>query len=261
MAENNTESSTGKWLLKNIAGAVAFFAVIAFAAMLFLSFFTRHGKTIIVPDMANVSVQQADRMAREAGIRIEVTDSVFVRRMQKGAVYRQNPAAGSEVKKGRRVMLTINAFNAKKVSMPNLVGYSLRQAQADLNSKGLTIGKLIYKEDMATNNVLGQQYRGRAIEPGTSIESGSAVDLIVGLDEQTGFTNVPKVVGMKYVRATDAIHSHSLNIRRCVFDKNIKTYSDSLDAVVTRQTPEASQAPIIMGSEVTLYLSLEDNQE
>ena len=259
MAENNTGSSTGKWLIKNMAGAAIFFAALAFAAMLFLSFFTRHGKTIIVPDMANVSIEQADSMARSAGIRIEVTDSVFVRRMQKGAVYRQNPAAGSEVKKGRRIMLTINAFNAKKVSMPNLVGYSLRQAQADLNSRGLTIGKLSYQEDMATNNVLGQQFKGKNIEPGTSIESGSAIDLIVGLDEQTGYTNVPKVVGMKYVRAMDAIHSHSLNIRRCVFDKNVKTYSDSLDAVVTRQSPEASQAPIIMGSEITLYLSLEDN--
>ena len=57
-------------------------------------------------------------------------------------------------------------MNAKKVSMPNLVGYSMRQAKAELNSRGLSLGKLIYVSDIATNNVLKQIYRNREIRPG-----------------------------------------------------------------------------------------------
>ena len=52
-----------------------------------------------------------------------------------------------------------------------------------------------------------------------------------------------------------------MNIGRIVFDKNVRNYTDSLNASVTRQTPEASENPILMGSDVTLYLSLDKKDE
>ena len=154
-------------------------------------------------------------------------------------------------------MLTINAMNAKKISMPNLVGYSMRQAKAELNSRGLALGKLIYVNDIATNNVLRQFYRNREIRPGRMIETGSEIDLQVGLNPSDNVTYVPNVKGMKYLRAVDAIHDNSLNIGRIVFDKTVKNYTDSLNAVVYKQTPAASKSPPLMGSDVTINLSLD----
>lgn len=249
--------STGRWIARNLIGAAVFFTVLVVLATVLLGIFTRHGKVIEVPDMTNISVAEAQKIAADAGVRIEVVDSVYVRRMAKGAVYRQNPKAGASVKSGRRVMLTINAVNAKKVSMPNLVGYSMRQAKAELSSKGLNLGKLIYVEDIATNYVLKQQYRGRDISQGSEVESGSNIDLVVGLNPSDNVTIIPNVVGLKYVRAVDAIHDNSLNISKLVFDSSVKNYTDSLNAVVTRQNPASSQYPITMGSDVTLYLSVE----
>ena len=153
--------------------------------------------------------------------------------------------------------MTINAMNPKKVGMPNLVGYSLRQAKAELLSKGLVLGKLIYVSDMATNNVLRQIYRNHEIRPGRQIETGSEIDLMVGLNPEDNQTYVPDVKGMKYLRAVDVIQDNSLNLSRLQFDSNVRTYSDSLNAVVYRQSPGASRAPIIMGSDVSLYLRLE----
>ena len=60
---------------------------------------------------------------------------------------------------------------------------------------------------------------------------------------------------MKYMRAVDAVHDNSLNVARLVFDSDIKTYGDTLDAVVYKQAPAASRNPIVMGSDVTLYFS------
>ena len=62
---------------------------------------------------------------------------------------------------------------------------------------------------------------------------------------------------MKYLRAVDAVHDNSLNIGRIVFDKTVKNYSDSLNATVYQQTPAASKSPLLMGSNVTLHLSLD----
>lgn len=249
------EDNIMKWILKHIIGAIALFAVLAISAGLILKLVTNHGKEITVPDLTNMSVSEAVYTAGLQNLRVDVTDSVYIRRMGRGMVYSQNPKAGSSVKKGRRILLTINSVNPKKVQMPNLVGYSMRQAKAELLSRGLGLGKLMYVSDMATNNVLRQMYRGREIEPGTMIESGSDINLIVGLNPDDNQTYIPDVVGMKYMRAVDAIHDNSLNIKALRFDKTVKSYADSLDATVYRQGPSASSEPILIGSEITLYLS------
>lgn len=157
-------------------------------------------------------------------------------------------------------MLTINSKTPKKVSMPDLVGLSMRQAKAELVSRGLTLGKLRYTPDIATNYVLKQQYRGRDIGKGVMVNSGSVIDLVVGLSDDDE-TMIPDVTGMRYLRAVDAVLDNSLNISGLKFDKNVKNYSDSLDAVVYRQAPEPSEFSVTRGSGVTLYLRLEDKGE
>jgi len=245
------------WIVRNLIGAVVFFAALLIAATVILGIITHHGQTIEVPDLTNMSVDNARHEASREDLRIEVIDSIYVRRMQKGAVYSQNPKAGTKVKKGRRIMLTINAMNAKKVSMPNLVGYSMRQAKAELNARGLALGKLIYVNDIATNNVLRQIYHNREIRPGRQIETGSEIDLQVGLNPSDNMTYVPNVKGMKYLRAVDAVHDNSLNLGKVVFDKTVKNYTDSLNATVYKQSPGASKSPLLMGSDVTIHLSLD----
>lgn len=237
--KKDIKKSNKGWILGNII--LAFFVVggIVIGADLLLNYMTQHNKEIRVPDFTGMIEVKAAQVAKQGGVRIDVTDSVFIRRMTRGAVFSQNPKAGSHVKKGRRIMLTINAVNAKKVTAPDLVGYSLRQAMSELTAKGLRLGRLNYVRDIATNNVLGQTYMGRELVPGTQIESGKKIDLLIGLNPNDNITFVPDVLGMKYMRAVDAIKENSLNISSLKFDKTVKTYSDSLNSVVYGQTPIA----------------------
>ncbi len=222
-----------KWIIRNILWAVVIVVVLIAGAVIFLNVVTQHNRELIVPDFTNMTVSEAEALAADAGMRVEVTDSVFAKRIRKGAVRDQNPAPGSKVKEGRRISLTINALNAKKVTMPNLIDLSMRQALAELQSRGLVLGKLIYVRDMATNNVLRQLHGNREIAPGTTVETDTVVDLVVGLNPDTeASTYVPDVVGKRYMSAVDALHKQSLNIKTLRFDDSVKTYEDSLDAVV-----------------------------
>ena len=250
-----------KKILKNLLAAACIVVVLLVGAMIFLNVATMHNRELVVPELVNMSVEEAEAIAVAEGMRIDVVDSVFVKRMKKGAVYRQNPIAGSKVKKGRRIALTINAINAKKVSMPNLIGYSMRQAMAELQSRGLVLGKLIYVDDMATNNVLRQLWNGEEIEPGTQIESESVIDIEVGLHSSDSHTFVPDVLGLRNMNAVDAIHSSSLNVSRIRFDATVKDYDDSLAAVVYKQTPEASDSiHVNKGGDVVLYMTIDENK-
>lgn len=246
------------WIVRNLLMALGIVVVLIIGAMIFLNVVTQHNKEISVPDFSNMTLSEAEFTASQTGVRLEVTDSVFVKRMKRGAVYRQNPPAGSKVKEGRRIVLTINAVNAKKVTMPDLVGLSMRQAKAELLSRGLVLNRLIYVQDLATNNVLRQLRGNREVEPGTMVESESAIDLVVGLNSLDNVTYVPDVSGLKNLSAVEAIHDHSLNVRTLKFDDSVKDYDDSLNAMVYRQEPVASDSiKVNMGDEIVLYLTVD----
>lgn len=249
------------WIVKNLLIALGVVVVLIVGSMIFLNLFTKHNQELLVPDLANMSVEEAHLVAAEAGMRIDVTDSAFVKRMKRGAVYRQNPVPGSKVKHGRRISLTINAVNPRQITMPDLIGYSMRQAKAELLSRGLVLGRLIYVQDMATNNVLRQLHGNMEIAPGEMIESEAVIDLVVGLNSRDNRTFVPYLAGLRNLSAVEAVHDHSLNIGSLRFDDTVKDYEDSLNAVVYRQIPVACDSiPVMMGESVNLYLTLDHSK-
>lgn len=243
------------WIVKNILAAVLIFFALVIAASVFLRIYTHHNRLIETPNLTVLSVGEAESLARSKGLRIEVTDSLFVKRFEKGAVYRQDPLPGAKVKSGRKIRLTINAHSSKKVTVPNVVGCSTRQAKALLQASGLRLGRLIYVADMASNNVLRQLRRGTDIRPGKQLDSDTAIDLVVGLGDTDRTTFVPKVVGLNAEAATGVIHDAYLNVKNCVYDDSVHDYADSVSAVVYRQSPSASSGSILMGSEVSIYLT------
>lgn len=248
------------WVVKHLSIALVIFLVLLFTAKFLLSKGTNHGEHISVPDFMGLTFKEAQAVAEETGVRVQIVDSVYAKK-GRGLVREQNPAPGSQVKEGRRVLLTMNAFGVKKVAVPNLIGYSTRQAMAELGTRGLSLGKIVYVSDMATNNVLKQRYKGRNIEPGTMIEAEASIDLVVGLNSDNSQTVIPDVSGKRSTEASREINEYYLNVRSLRYDKTVKTYEDSVKAVVYKQAPEASELPVKMGTEVTLYLIVEESEE
>lgn len=243
-------------LTKNILLIIGILVVGYVIINLFLRIITRHNQELTVPDMTGMNLAEASAVAAEADLRLEVTDSVYIRGMERGAIARQNPEPGDKVKKNRRILLVINSIIPRQSTMPSLTGFSLRQARTELASNGLNIGKLIYVQDIATDNVLAQQYKGKDIEPGTRLNSGSYIDLVLGLNPSDSATFVPYIIGYRYQMATELLHDNSLNIYRCEFDGTVSTYADSLEAYVYGQYPPASDSiSVRRGTSVTLYLS------
>lgn len=251
------KESTGflnNWIVRNVLLAIAAVLALVCAINVLLAIITQHNKEIEVPDFTNLSYKEASAVAKSAGLTVFVKDSLYVRRLKPGAVIGQNPKAGAKVKLGRKVSLTTCTYNAEKVPMPSLVGFSLLQAKAELHRNGLVLGKLIYVEDIATNNVLRQQYRGRDIKSGTMITSGSTVNLVLGLNPEENRTIVPELDGRDYLRAVDMIQENSLNVGKVRFDSSVKTYADSVSAVVYFQDPGRESEPVVMGTEVAISL-------
>ena len=250
----------GFWIVANLGLALVIVLLLVFGAKWALDIGTKHGEYLAVPEFVGMSFAEAQAAAEEAGVRVEIVDSVYAKK-GRGKVREQNPQPGTHVKEDRRVRLTMNAFGVQKVAMPNLVGYSARQAVAELSLRGLSLGKFVYVNDMATNNVLKQKYRGKEIEPGAFVEAESRIDLFVGLNSSNDETMVPDVKGKRAVEAARDINDYYLNVRSLRYDKSVKTAEDSLKAVVYKQNPDVSALPVVMGTGVTLYLRVEKTEE
>jgi len=249
------KSLKDKPLLRNFIWGIVFVVAVILLLQLFLALFTRHNKELTVPDFTALDYRTVEKVAKNLNLRVEVADSVYVKHLPLGVVFSQNPIAGSRVKKNRRIFITINSTVPRMVSVPSVIGYSLRQAAAELGASGLGVGKLTYVPDIATNNVLKQQYKGKDIPSGRKVETETKIDLVLGLNEYDNSTDVPNVKGFTAGVASSNIIENSLNVGKIRYDDSVKDYADSLHAVVYSQTPGAG-AHIGMGRSVDIYLTV-----
>jgi beta-lactam-binding protein with PASTA domain len=162
------------------------------------------------------------------------------------------------VKKWRNVVLTINAFHPEMAAMPNLIDLPKRQAILLAESSGLEIGLLKYRPDLSIDVVIDQQFNGKNINAGDSLQKGSVIDLVLGKGLSNQRTPVPNLVGMRLDPAKDKILSSSLNLGTFEYDNTIRKEADTIHAFVYKQNPEFKHdATLQLGYPVYLWLTID----
>lgn len=229
---------------------------------IFLFIFTRHGQSYPVPSFSGLKHNEVVKLAKKYKLRVEVADSVYILTRKPGTVVDQIPIAGTKVKQNRRVLLTINARNPKKVEMPNIVGVTLRQAKGILDQQGLIVGNLVFVPDIAVNNILEQKFKGKLLEPGTMIPKGSRIDLVLGRGMQNEKGGLPLLIGLNQSESRSRLIDASLNLGQVRYDETIKDYKDTLNAMVYSQYPAYSEEAnsISFGARVDIWLTLNESR-
>ncbi|HBX53486.1 MAG: hypothetical protein A2275_17270 [Bacteroidetes bacterium RIFOXYA12_FULL_35_11] len=169
-----------KQFLKHFIISLILGNVLLWGSLFFVDIYTRHGEAIPVPNLNGITYNEAVKILDDLKMTCVITDSVYLSDKPKGMIVDQNPPADFHVKSGRLIFVTVNSMFPERVKMPDIVGVSLRQAQAVLETYGLKVGKCKYVPDIARNNVLKQSYKGKKISEGSIIEKGSRIDLVLG---------------------------------------------------------------------------------
>jgi beta-lactam-binding protein with PASTA domain len=241
---------------------LAFCAVVVFAgaSALLLNIFTRHNQSLPVPDLVGINIAEARQMIEGEGLRLEVLDSLYAPMYDGGAVLEQLPMAGTEVKKGRRVLVTIASHQQKMVQVPFVTGFSLRQAKNMLEMAGLEIGQLRYVSNIAAGNVLAELVGRDTVRRGSnlSLEVGSGVTLVVGQAPDAPWVTVPRTVGLSLSQAKSVLWERGFNVGEIRRDEGINLVNQK-DAAVYRQSPAFGNTAAL-GTRVTLSLTLDDKK-
>jgi beta-lactam-binding protein with PASTA domain len=217
----------------------------------YLDYYTLHNKYILVPDFNNFPISALDSIAEENDIRYVIIDSIFDKSKLKGIVVKQNPSYLTHVKKNRKIYLTINSLQSRKVEFPDIYDLSLRQAIRKLNKRGLQVGNLEYRADIATNKVLDYKINGLKIKIGQELYYGAIVDLVIGKGLSKKSVLVPNLIGLTRSEANIVLKSTSLNIGSEIFECPV---SDSSSAVVYKQFPIGNDDNTLnIGSVIDLF--------
>lgn len=199
-----------------------------------LDLITRHGKTMKIPAVLGQSISQAKKTLESQGFEVVIQDSTYNDTLPPLQVIKQFPEADNLVKVNRTVYLTINRAIAPEIDMPNLLSMTFRNAEMVLRRYGLKLGDTLFKPDFARNSVLDQEFKGASIKPGTKIQQGSEITLVLGNGVGIEFV-VPDLFGLTYREARSALSESGLIIGSIVPDNDVK---DTANAYVYRQNPD-----------------------
>ena len=153
--------------------------------------YVRLGHEIELPDVVEMSAENAKKTLENHGFHGVITDSVFDANYDMGMVVEQMPPAFSTVKKGRHVYLTVS-IGEKPIIMPNLFYISPRDAELTLQSYNLKMGTKHYEYDNSSPEgvVIAQSF-----PQGQKVKHDTRINITISLGPFPERRTIPQLVG------------------------------------------------------------------
>jgi eukaryotic-like serine/threonine-protein kinase len=224
---------TRQHFIVNLLAAIALVALLIYLFLLSLGFITHHGEYDKVPSVKGKSLSQAEQILTDKGFKVQVQDSLYFDTLPPLSVLKQSPEGEMMVKANRVIYLTVNRSSPPLVEIPNMVGFSFRNAEMNLKQLGLKLGDTTRKPDIAKDAVMEQLYQGHNITAGTKIFMGSTISFVLGSGLGEEEFKVPNIVGMTFEEAKATLAGMNLNVGALV----APGISDTPHAYVTKQYP------------------------
>ena len=246
------KETIGGFVLKHVLIAAAIIVALAWGALIAVDFYTHHGEAQVIPDLRGMYIEEARQILDKKGLYAQVVDSVYVRNKRQGTIIEQIPAPNSTVKTNRPVYIIINSHKVRQVSLPELSDVSYRQADALLQSIGLSIANVEYAPSQFKDLVIDVKLNGRSIFAGTRIAEGSTVVLVVGNGDGNSEAKVPALKGLGLEEATQKISEAYFTVGAVDYD--VPPSGNENKYFIYRQKPAAgSSSPA--GTKIELFLT------
>jgi eukaryotic-like serine/threonine-protein kinase len=230
---------TGRPLWVNILIAIVALFLLFLIFLISLNAITHHGEARTVPSVTGKKLQDVQAMLEDKGFEVVIQDSVYYDSLPPSVIIKQVPEADAVVKVNRTIYITVNRVIPPDIEMPNLVGYSLRNAEITLKNLGLRLGDTTFKPDFAKNSVLEQDFNGTSIAPGTKIRVGSEISLVLGSGVGSEDMDVPKLVGLTFGEARVLLEAQGLTLGSIIPAPLVK---DNESAYVVKQDPPTTNS-------------------
>ena len=170
-----------KSLIKHIILMLIMIYIVFFLVYNSLKIYTKHNSYIEVPSLSGMNLDEAISVLDDNKLRYEVLDSSkFFIEIPNYSVISQIPKELELVKKNRKIYLNVNPKNFQKISLPNVIQITKRNAESILTALGFQVKNYSYIDNIGKDMVLDVLFEGEKILPGQKIPLNSEIDLILG---------------------------------------------------------------------------------
>lgn len=221
--------------------------IVALASALTAMRVAIHGREVIVPKLVGLRPAEAERLALQSGLLVDIENRFYSTDVPEGRVMTQSPLPGMKVRRGWRVRLA-ESLGPQHVVIPDVVGQSSRAAEINLRRRGLEPGTIAVAHlgDEPPDQVVAQS-------PPAAAEgiASPKVDLLFAAPPEPAAYLLPNFVGRPLADAVRTIQDAGLKIGnvRAVADTAAQPTSGS--TVVVHQSPAPGQK-VIAGAAIDL---------
>jgi eukaryotic-like serine/threonine-protein kinase len=210
---------------------IVFFVISGISAYYTVSYFIKNEKTVVVPDLIGEDIIYVLELLTNLGLNTKVKGTEFSKDFAKNNIIYQDPEPGEIIKQGRDVRIIISK-GTQKLSMPNLKGLNLPQAQLILEKNGLLEGIIskTFHAKIKKNRIIAQ-YPQSGIEAFRGISS----NLLISMGSRPCESVMPDLSGLFLDEAVLAAEKNNL-----VIDTIKTVYNEKQPAnTILRQDPPA----------------------
>ncbi|MCX6826269.1 MAG: PASTA domain-containing protein [candidate division Zixibacteria bacterium] len=208
---------TGRFLLNYIGiPLVVLFLAYVMLNDFFMLIITRHGSEFILPNIINIKDESAREILKASGLEMEITSQEYRPDRPEGTILSQYPEAGTRVKSGRTIKVALS-IDEKSVVVPQLGGFSMRQAKLSIEAAGLIMGEVSWTySDSLPESVVVFSYPTSGVE----VMAGAPVNLVVNRGRLESVVYMPMLVGKTLSEARAMIEALGLKIGRVTRVRN-----------------------------------------
>ncbi|SFD16699.1 PASTA domain-containing protein [Algibacter pectinivorans] len=173
---------TSKTFFKQLLLALVAVVVLCFIMLKWLNITTNHGDFETVPQLTGKSISVAQMELKDNNLVMKIQDSAnYNPDYPKYSVIEQDPQVGTQVKKDRKIYITLNPSGYRKMNIPEgLIDKTFRQVKPNLEALGFKIGKITYVDNIGKDMVLKLSHKGKTLNAGDKLAKTSVIDLVLG---------------------------------------------------------------------------------
>jgi serine/threonine protein kinase len=207
-----------------ILTVIGILALLVLAAILGQLLFNSSPEEKTVPQLVNMSQQQAESRLKEVGLSLGQVSKEASEDVPKGRVIAQDPDAMSLLAPGGEVDLTVST-GKPDVVVPYVIGEDKDTARQKITDAGLKVTLVKKSSDDDQDTVISTDPN-----PATSVSKGSLVTIFYS----AGPRQVPSVVGLQENEARDKLEAAGFNV-----DTVLDSHTEANKGTVLKQSPAA----------------------
>lgn len=220
-------------MLKNVLYKVSLygllFLIVFFLSAVVLVRFILRAETVSVPDLTGKTVAEAQAELTKKDLSLSSRGSEFNDEWEKGKIIRQDPGPGSRIQATKQVHVILSS-GSQRAQVPALEGKMLEAIVPLLREAGLARGSLsqIHTNQYAAGKVISQ-----FPAPGTLVERGASVSLLISQGQQEARYMMPDLIGRRATPVIKRLQALDFKVSDIRY-----VYYPGLDAgLVVKQSP------------------------